>query len=124
MPRRCETSRSLSYLDRMLASAHFSCQAGSFQEWRLLCMTQNNVCSSLCAVSHHYHSTSCPHPHCLLLKSPLHALGTHQHSSLQPIYHFCPIHATAIGDNTQPSDQVVCTCCKEISVLRDQLLCS
>jgi len=38
-------------------------------------------------VSHRYHSTSCPHPQCLDLKPLLHALGTHQHSSLQPIYH-------------------------------------
>jgi len=36
--RRCETSGRLSYFDHMLALAHFSCQAQSFQEWRILCI--------------------------------------------------------------------------------------
>ena len=55
---------------------------------------------------------------------PLHALGMHQHSSLQLIYHLCPLHAAAFEHTPQPSDQVVCTCCKEISVLHSQLLFS
>ena len=36
----CETSGHLSYLGRMLSSAHFSCQAWSFQDWQILCMMQ------------------------------------------------------------------------------------
>jgi len=75
-------------------------------------------------MSHSYHSISCLHPQCLLLKPPLHALGMHQYSSLQLIYRLCPLHAAAFEDSPQPSDQVVCSRCKEISVLRGQLLFS
>ena len=34
-------------------------------------------------------------------KPPLRALGTHQHSSLQSIYHLCPLHAAAFEDTPQ-----------------------
>ena len=118
----CETSGCLSYLNCILESAHFSCQERLFQDWQILCVTQSNVCSVQCAVTHHSDSTSCPYPQCLLLKPPLRALGTHRQSSLQPIHHLCPLHAASFEDTPQPSDQVFCTCCKEISVLCGQLI--
>jgi hypothetical protein len=66
----------------------------------------------------------CLLPHCLLLNPPLHAVGTHQLSSLPLIYQLCPMHADVFEDTPHPSDQVVRTCCKEISVLHNQLLFS
>ena len=79
-------------------------------------------------MSHQYHSTSCPHPQCLLLKPPLHALGMHQHSSLQPIYPLCPLYAAPFEGcylqilpgvlrflfhgNTHPAPTTsLCSCC-------------
>jgi len=57
-------------------------------------------------MSHSYHSTRCLLPHRLLLKPPLHAMGTHQLSSLQPIYQLCPKHADVFEDTPQPSNEV------------------
>jgi hypothetical protein len=52
----------------------------------------------------------------------LHVLGTHQRSSLQLIYHLCPLHAPAFEDTPQPNDQAVRTCCKEICFALSALL--
>jgi hypothetical protein len=60
----------------------------------------------------------------LTFEAPLHALGNHQHSSLRRIYHLCPLLAAAFEATPQVSDRVVLTCCKEISVLRDQFFFS
>ena len=96
-------------LQHIFIAKHDRFRIGEYCVWHKKCFF-----GLMCRVAPLSH-TSCQLPQCLLLKPPLHSMGTHQLSSLQSICQLYPMHADIFKDNAQASDQIVCTCCTKIS---------